>query len=47
VRGGGDAGDADVYLALTVKALQVMQFFLKGRQGRRGDTLVDRGQGPL
>ena len=36
-----------MHLALTVKALRVMQFCLKGRQGHRGDTLVDRGQGPL
>jgi hypothetical protein len=36
-----------VPLALTIKALRVMELCLKARQSRRGNTLVDRGQEPL
>lgn len=43
----GLLGQPGANLVIAGKAVRVMQFFLKSRQGRRGDPLVDGGLGPL
>jgi hypothetical protein len=37
----------DPNLVIAGKAVRVLEFFLQGCQGGRGDTLVARGHGPL
>jgi hypothetical protein len=40
-------GQPDANVVIASKAVRIVQFFLEGRQRRRGNTLVDRGQGHL
>ena len=40
-------GQPDLNLAIAGKAVRVCEFVVQGRQGSRGHTLVDRGQGAL
>ena len=40
-------GQPDLNMAISGKAVRVLEFGLQGCEGRRGDTLVDRREGAL